>query len=74
MMCLPRSAATRTYVELVSVAVRLHGQRDQINVTPEGLGEAYESKIRQFFDEHLHDDEEIRFIVGGSGFFDVRGG
>ncbi|KAL7420228.1 1,2-dihydroxy-3-keto-5-methylthiopentene dioxygenase [Cryptotrichosporon argae] len=52
---------------------RGYKNRDQITVTPAGLGEAYESKIKQFFDEHLHEDEEIRFILGGSGYFDVRG-
>ena len=28
-------------------------QRDQITVTPEGLGEAYESKIKSFFAEYV---------------------
>ncbi|WVQ85147.1 1,2-dihydroxy-3-keto-5-methylthiopentene dioxygenase [Cryptococcus sp. DSM 104549] len=52
---------------------RGYKNRDQITVTPAGLGEAYETKIKSFFDEHLHEDEEIRYILGGSGYFDIRG-
>jgi len=51
---------------------RDYKNRDTINVTKEGLGDAYEDKIKGFFEEHMHEDEEIRYILSGSGFFDVR--
>ncbi|KAF8879766.1 Acireductone dioxygenase ARD family [Gymnopilus junonius] len=46
--------------------------RDVMTVSKDALGSAYDGKIKSMFDEHIHDEEEARFILSGSGFYDIR--
>jgi 1,2-dihydroxy-3-keto-5-methylthiopentene dioxygenase len=45
---------------------------DRLEVSPEKLAD-YEAKLGMFFEEHIHADPEVRYVVDGSGYFDVRG-
>jgi len=52
-------------------ADRGYKNHDIVNITRETLPN-YDEKLKIFFSEHLHEDEEIRFILDGNGYFDIR--
>ncbi|TEB37850.1 Fe-ARD 2 [Coprinellus micaceus] len=51
---------------------RDYPNRDVINISKEGLGKMYDEKMVYFFQEHMHEDEEIRYILDGTGYYDIR--
>ncbi|KAK0481756.1 ARD/ARD' family-domain-containing protein [Armillaria novae-zelandiae] len=45
---------------------------DIISISKEGLGDQYNAKIKAFYEEHMHEDDELRYLLAGSGYFDIR--
>ena len=36
------------------------------------MGAAYEANVEANWHEHVHEHDEIRYILAGSGYFDIR--
>ncbi|XP_076359893.1 acireductone dioxygenase 1 isoform X2 [Tachypleus tridentatus] len=51
--------------------IKGYNYEDWVHLSPDKLSD-YEEKLKMFYKEHLHSDEEVRFFLDGSGYFDVR--
>ncbi|KAL6184990.1 hypothetical protein ACLB2K_041125 [Fragaria x ananassa] len=49
---------------------RGYNYTDLLDICPEKL-ENYEEKLKNFYTEHIHGDEEIRYCLEGCGYFDL---
>ncbi|RWV93713.1 hypothetical protein GW17_00043820 [Ensete ventricosum] len=58
----------RTLILTIFTILKL---QDLLELCP-GKVENYEEKLKNFYREHIHADEEIRYCLEGSGYFDVR--
>ena len=70
----PDDAATPARLAAIRAA-RGYTYADAIAVSAAALPAAeYDAKRAMFYAEHIHADEEIRYVTAGGGFFDVRSG
>ncbi|CAI5484471.1 unnamed protein product [Closterium sp. Yama58-4] len=65
-----KSLQARTEVKQIRKD-RNYSYEEVVNIHPDTLPN-YEQKLKSFYEEHIHTDEEIRYILDGSGYFDVR--
>ncbi|GBE77316.1 1,2-dihydroxy-3-keto-5-methylthiopentene dioxygenase 1 [Sparassis crispa] len=69
----PLDAAGEWENEINAIAAeRDYKNRDIVVVNKEAMGAEFETKTKAFYHEHMHEDEEIRYILEGGGYFDVR--
>eukprot|EP00126_Sphaerothecum_destruens_P004935 Sdes_comp18457_c0_seq1m8422 len=47
-----------------------YANHDVVSIQPSMQN--YETMAETFFKEHIHEDDEVRYILEGNGFFDIR--
>ncbi|CAO3703419.1 unnamed protein product [Rhizopus stolonifer] len=51
---------------------RHYNHRQTMELSPDAFGSVYEEELKKFFTEQTMTGEEARFVIDGSGYFDVR--
>ena len=49
-----------------------YNYHDIVTVSKDYMKEHYYAMTEKFFEEHFHNDDEVRYILEGSGYFDIR--
>lgn len=49
---------------------RGYGTQDEVALTPDMAN--LDALLEKFDGEHFHDEDEVRFVKGGAGIFDIR--
>ncbi|KAF7632101.1 hypothetical protein Mgra_00008477 [Meloidogyne graminicola] len=71
-LCLFQIPVENSEKGLASIAAsRCCNYKDEVVITKETMSD-YEDWLKRFFEEHFHPEDAIRYVVEGSGFFDVR--
>ncbi|MCX6714292.1 MAG: cupin domain-containing protein [Candidatus Uhrbacteria bacterium] len=63
---------TREREQTLASICSMRGYMDQDEVQLDKNTPDLETKLVMFFQEHRHEDEEIRLILEGNGIFDIR--
>lgn len=45
---------------------------DVVTISKEELKDKYTTLTNKFFEEHFHEDDELRYVLDGSGYFDIK--
>jgi len=67
----PGTAESQARLDAIK-KIRGYSFEDTVSLSRATLGDGYDAKMAIFYSEHIHSDEEVRYVLSGGGYFDVR--